>query len=89
MNVMAKAEMTALSIGKGITLNNADVAVASNGRLTDANQNREVDLDLFPTELFTRLPDLEVAGPPERLRSNFINGIRHLPVRFTPQKVSG
>ena len=40
------------------------------------------------TELFRRLPDLEVAGPPERLRSNFINGIRHLPVRFTPQKVS-
>ena len=37
------------------------------------------------TELFRRLPDLEVAGPPERLRSNFINGIRHLPVRFTPQ----
>ena len=38
------------------------------------------------TELFRRLPDLEVAGPPERLRSNFINGIRHLPVRFTPQR---
>jgi TonB-dependent receptor len=38
-----------------VLLNGADVAVASNGRLTDANQNREVDLDLFPTELFTRL----------------------------------
>jgi len=38
-----------------VTLNSADIAVASNGRLTDANQNREVDLDLFPTELFTRL----------------------------------
>jgi cytochrome P450 len=38
------------------------------------------------TELFRRLPDLEVAGPPERLRSYFINGIRHLPVRFTPQR---
>jgi cytochrome P450 len=36
------------------------------------------------TELFRRLPDVEVSGPPERLRSNFINGIRHLPVRFTP-----
>jgi hypothetical protein len=36
------------------------------------------------SELFRRLPDLEVSGPPERLRSNFINGIRHLPVRFTP-----
>jgi cytochrome P450 len=32
-------------------------------------------------ELFRRLPKLEVTGPPERLRSNFINGVKHLPVR--------
>jgi TonB-dependent receptor len=38
-----------------VLLNNADIAVASNGTLTSASQNREVDLDLFPTELFTRL----------------------------------
>jgi len=35
-------------------------------------------------ELLDRLPDIELAGPPQRLRSNFINGIKHLPVRFTP-----
>jgi cytochrome P450 len=35
-------------------------------------------------ELFRRFPDIEVDGPAERLRSNFINGIKHLPVRFTP-----
>ncbi len=35
-------------------------------------------------ELFRRLPDIEIAGPPRRLRSNFVNGIKHLPVRFTP-----
>ena len=34
-------------------------------------------------ELLRRLPDIEVAGPVERLRSNFINGIKHLPVRFS------
>ena len=28
-----------------------------------------------------RLPDIELAGPVERLRSNFINGIKHMPVR--------
>jgi cytochrome P450/NADPH-cytochrome P450 reductase len=49
----------------------------------------KLEAKVLLTELFARLPDLEVAGPPERLRSNFINGIRHLPVRFTPQKVSG
>jgi methyl-branched lipid omega-hydroxylase len=34
-------------------------------------------------ELLTRLPDIEAAGPPERLRSNFINGIKHLPCTFS------
>jgi len=37
-------------------------------------------------ELFRRLPDMEPAGPPRRLRSNFINGIKSLPVRFTPER---
>jgi cholest-4-en-3-one 26-monooxygenase len=35
-------------------------------------------------ELLKRLPDIEQAGEPVRLRSNFISGIKHLPVRFTP-----
>jgi methyl-branched lipid omega-hydroxylase len=35
-------------------------------------------------ELFRRLPDLEVAGEPVPLRSTLINGIKHLPVTFTP-----
>ena len=34
-------------------------------------------------QLFTRLPGLELAGPPEQLRSSFVNGIKHLPVRVT------
>ncbi|MHB8378221.1 MAG: cytochrome P450, partial [Dehalococcoidia bacterium] len=37
-------------------------------------------------ELFRRLPDIELAGTPRRLRSNFVNGIKHLPVRFTPEQ---
>lgn len=38
-----------------VLLNDAQIAVASSGRVDSQNQNREVDLDLFPTELFTRL----------------------------------
>ncbi|WP_369058384.1 TonB-dependent receptor [Caulobacter sp. 73W] len=38
-----------------VLLNGAQIAVASSGRTDLQNQNREVDLDLFPTELFTRL----------------------------------
>lgn len=38
-----------------VLLNGAPVAVASTGRTDSQNTNREVDLDLFPTELFTQL----------------------------------
>ena len=38
-----------------VLLNNAPVAVASTGSTDSQNTNREVDLDLFPTELFTSL----------------------------------
>lgn len=34
-------------------------------------------------ELLRRFPDIQLDGPPERLRSNFINGVKHLPVRLT------
>lgn len=35
-------------------------------------------------EVLRRIPDFEQTGPVERLRSNFINGIKRMPVRFTP-----
>ena len=42
------------------------------------------EITLMFRELYTRLPDLELAGPPVQLRSNFINGVKSLPVAFTP-----
>ncbi len=38
-----------------IVLNGNNIAVASDGNLTGTNSNREVDLDIFPTELFSSL----------------------------------
>ena len=35
-------------------------------------------------QLVERLPDLELAGPVNRLHSDFVNGIKSMPVRFTP-----
>jgi len=35
-------------------------------------------------QVVERLPDLELAGPPSRLHSDFVNGIKTMPVRFTP-----
>jgi cytochrome P450 len=36
-------------------------------------------------EVLRRIPDIELAGPVERLRSNFVAGIKHMPVRFSPR----
>jgi cholest-4-en-3-one 26-monooxygenase len=43
-----------------------------------------MELKLILTELVTRLPDMQLAGEPERLLSNFIGGIKHMPVKWTP-----
>jgi cytochrome P450 len=40
-------------------------------------------------ELLTRMPDIELAGPIDRLPSNFISGPKHMPVRFTPGRRLG
>ncbi len=44
-----------------------------------------LEIRLIFEELLRRLPDMELAGPVRRLRSNFINGIKDMPVRFTPE----
>jgi cytochrome P450 len=38
-------------------------------------------------QLFERLPDIAASGEPDRLRSSFINGIKHLDCTFTPAPV--
>lgn len=43
-----------------------------------------MELKLILTELVTRLPDMQLAGEPQRLLSNFIGGIKHMPVKWTP-----
>ena len=35
-------------------------------------------------QIVERLPDIELAGPVNRLHSDFVNGIKTMPVRFTP-----
>jgi hypothetical protein len=43
-----------------------------------------LEISVMFRELLTRLPDIEVAGEPARLKSPLINGIKRLPVVFTP-----
>ena len=40
-------------------------------------------------ELFTRLPDIEVTGEPQMLKSWFIHGIKSMPVSFSPALSTG
>jgi cytochrome P450 len=47
-----------------------------------------LELRVMIEEVLRRMPDLELAGPTERLRSNFVAGIKHMPVRFTPSRTS-
>lgn len=47
-------------------------------------QLARVEIDALLREVLTRMPDLELAGAPEWLPSNFISGPRTMPVRFTP-----
>jgi cholest-4-en-3-one 26-monooxygenase len=44
----------------------------------------KLEIRVMFEELLDRLPDIELAGDVQRLRSNFINGIKHMPVKFTP-----
>lgn len=44
------------------------------------------ELAVMLRELYTRIPDLDLAGDPVQLRSSFINGIKSLPVSFAPTR---
>jgi cholest-4-en-3-one 26-monooxygenase len=44
----------------------------------------KLEINVMFEELLSRIPEMELAGPVQRLRSNFINGIKHMPVAFAP-----
>ena len=41
------------------------------------------EISVMFDEIFQGLPDLEITGPPDRLQSNFFNGIKRMPCEFT------
>ena len=43
-----------------------------------------MELKLIFQEILERIPDMRVAGDVEILRSNFIGGVKHLPVAYAP-----
>ena len=53
------------------------------------NQLARLQLRSLFEQLTRRLPDMELAGEPDRTRSSWINGLNSLPVRFTPTQREG
>ncbi|WP_067812444.1 cytochrome P450 [Actinomadura kijaniata] len=45
-----------------------------------------LNLKIIFDTILDRMPDIAPAGPARRLRSNFVNGLKELPVRFTPPR---
>ena len=43
----------------------------------------KLEIQVMFEELLSRVPEMELTGPVQRLRSNFINGIKHMPVTFS------
>ena len=43
-----------------------------------------LEMNIMFEEVIKRMPDIEQAGEPKRLQSHFINGLKHLPVKFPP-----
>ena len=53
------------------------------------NQLARLELAILFRETLRRIPDVELAGPVGRQRSNFFHGITSLPVSFTPSRPNG
>lgn len=69
-----------------ITRTNVDHMTFGKGspHLCLGNALARLEVRLMFEELLPRLADIEPAGDVQRVRSNFVNGIKRLPVRLTP-----
>jgi hypothetical protein len=43
-----------------------------------------MELRLIFEEVLSRIPDMHLVAEPEVLRSNFIGGVKHMAVEYTP-----
>jgi cholest-4-en-3-one 26-monooxygenase len=44
------------------------------------------ELRILFAELLERIPDMQMTAEPDILRSNFIGGVKHMPVKFSSGK---
>ncbi|MFW6093837.1 MAG: cytochrome P450 [Pseudomonadota bacterium] len=63
---------------------NPHIAFGTGAHVCLGQHIARVEIDCMLAEVLDRLHDLELTEPPEWLASNFISGIRRMPLRFTP-----
>jgi cytochrome P450 len=68
---------------------NAHIAFGTGAHVCLGQHIARVEIDCMLAEVLHRLLDIELTGQPEWLASNFISGIRHMPIRFTPGARAG
>ena len=68
---------------------NPHIAFGAGAHVCLGQHIARVEIDAMLTEVLTRLHDIELTEPPEWLASNFISGIRRMPIRFKPGPKAG
>jgi cytochrome P450 len=68
---------------------NPHIAFGAGAHVCLGQHIARVEIDAMLKEVLTRLNDIELAGQPEWLASNFISGIRRMPIRFRPGRRLG
>jgi len=63
---------------------NPHIAFGAGAHVCLGQHIARVEIDCMLREMLTRLHDIELTEPPAWLASNFISGIRRMPVRFRP-----
>ena len=63
---------------------NPHIAFGAGAHVCLGQHIARVEIDCMLAEVLERMHDIELAGPPEWLASNFISGIRRMPIRFRP-----
>jgi cholest-4-en-3-one 26-monooxygenase len=61
---------------------NAHVAFGIGEHFCLGSNLARLELNVMFEELLRRLPEIQLAGEPRRVRSNFINAIKYMPIRF-------
>lgn len=63
---------------------NPHIAFGAGAHVCLGQHIARVEIDCMLAEVLARLHEIELAEPPQWLASNFISGIRRMPIRFTP-----